>query len=149
MENIFDDVSYMVAVILKGIAASGSGSINDLLGGGKFSRQEVSEILFRNDCDSNSKIRKFADGVVCGTVGLSSLSAKEKYALVNRCFCALDWIGSFRGSNLPLSLPADFSREQLLVWLLTSLWEQRCELWVKTTAASIEDGFHYGESYCM
>ncbi len=139
----------MVADILKGIAASGSGSINDLLGGGKFSRQEVSEILFRNDCDSNSKIRKFADGVVCGTVGLSSLSAKEKYALVNRCFCALDWIGSFRGSNLPLSLPADFSREQLLVWLLTSLWAQRCELWVKTTAASIEDGFHYGESYCM
>lgn len=149
MENIFDDVSFMVADILKGIAASGSGSINDLLGGGKFSRQEVSEILFRNDCDSDSKIRRFADGVVCGTVGLSSLSAKEKYALVDRCFCALDWIGSFRESNLPLSLPADFSREQLLVWLLTSLWAQRRELWLKTTAASIEDCFHYGESYCM
>lgn len=149
MENIFDDVSFMVADILKGIAASGSGSINDLLGDGKFSRQEVSEILFRNDCDSDSKIRRFADGAVCGTVGLSSLSAKEKYALVDRCFCALDWIGSFRESNLPLSLPSDFSRGQLLVWLLTSLWEQRRELWVKTTAASIEDGFHYGESYCM
>ena len=147
MENIFDDVSYMLAEILRGITASGSGSVNDLLGNEKLTRQEVSEILFRNDCDSDSKIRRFAEGVVCGAVGLSSLSAKEKYALADRCFCALDWIGSFRTSNLPLSLPADFSREELLVWLLTSLWDHRRELWVKTTAASIEDGFHYGESY--
>lgn len=149
MENIFDDVSFMVADVLKGITASGSGSINDLLGDRKLSRQEVSEILFRNDCDSNPKICKFVDGAVCGTVGLSSLSPKEKYALGDRCFCALDWIGSFRESKLPLSLPADFSRDQLFVWLLTSLWEHRRELWVKTTAASIEDGFLYGESYCV
>lgn len=149
MENIFDDVSFMIADIMKGIAASGSGSINDLLGNRKLTRQEVSEMLFRNDCDSDSKIRRFAEGVVCGAVGLSSLSAKEKYALLDRCFCAFDWIGSFRTSELPISLPENFSREQLLVWLLTSLWEHRRELWVKTTAASIEDGFHYGESYCI
>ncbi len=101
MENIFDDVSFMIADIMKGIAASGSGSINDLLGNRKLTRQEVSEMLFRNDCDSDSKIRRFAEGVVCGAVGLSSLSAKEKYALLDRCFCALTGLEVFGRRNYP------------------------------------------------
>lgn len=147
-ENIFDDVSFLIADVLSEVRLSGV-SADDVLGSASLKREEITELLFRNDCNAEANISCFVKNVDLRMIDLSHLSRKEIYALGDRCFCALDWIGSFRTSDLPLSLPANFSLKQLFCWLITDLWNHRKDLWIKIMACSVEDGFLYGDSYSI
>ena len=147
--KIFYDVATLLGDIIKCITNEGAVSVDILLKDlpEQSAPKEIRERLFRNDCDCDDAIRKFVSGVFDGRQNLNSLSSKEKYALVDRCVCALDWIGSFLNPQLPISLPPEYSREKLFYWVLVDLWIERKDLWMKVTAQSVCDEYFYGESY--
>lgn len=103
---------------------------------------QLAEAKQRNFCDDIIHDMLFAD------VPAAQPTPLQAYFLACRCRCAIDTIGLIATPNsnteLPMELvsglPAGWSEDDLIHWLLSDCWNTRHDTWMKLVAVGIATG---------
>ena len=112
---------------------------------------ETWEALARHYFAEESKLRSHVDIVARELVRLGGLPngtrGDVRYYLAQRLMCALDFLGMVfppQAESAPFGeVPAQWTDEKIIEWLLVDLWVRRFDTWLKLDAISVMGPFPF------
>lgn len=109
------------------------------------------EALTRHYFAEEAKLRSKVDAAAREMAQMgerpNAIRAEVRYYLALRFMCALDFLGMVfppQAQNAPFGeVPADWSDERVIEWLLVDLWVRRSDTWLKLDAISAMGPFPF------